>query len=94
MPHLSRLLCLAAAAVALAGCSDQAAPPRPATLVRTETVQMQARQVSVALTGDIQASRNMVDRGQAVRSKHNTDQYDEGGGNTQQRNMCRTFVCY
>lgn len=55
MSHLSRLACLLVAAGSLAGCNDQAVPSRPATFVRTEVVQMQARQVSVALTGDIQA---------------------------------------
>jgi RND family efflux transporter MFP subunit len=55
MSHLPTLACLAAVAVAVAGCNDKAEPSRQATFVRTEAVKLQARQVSIALTGDIQA---------------------------------------
>lgn len=54
MSHLPRLACLAAVAAALAGCNEQAGTPRQATFVRTETVKLQVRQVSISLTGDIQ----------------------------------------
>jgi RND family efflux transporter MFP subunit len=55
MSRLLRLACLPAAMVALAGCNDdRAATVKPVTFVRTEATRMQARQVSVALTGDIQ----------------------------------------
>jgi RND family efflux transporter MFP subunit len=56
MSRLMRLACLPAVLVALAGCNDnRTALVKPKTLVRTETVRLQARQVSIALTGDIQA---------------------------------------
>jgi RND family efflux transporter MFP subunit len=51
-----RLAFLLAVVVALAGCNDNGAVlVKPTTFVRTETVRLQARQLSVALTGDIQA---------------------------------------
>lgn len=53
--HL-RLACLMCASLALVGCENQTtAAPRPPTLVRTEIVQLESRQASVTLTGDVQA---------------------------------------
>lgn len=43
-------------AAALAGCRDEAkAPGKPPTLVRTQLIELTGRQVSVTLTGDVQA---------------------------------------
>jgi len=56
MSHSFPTACMCLIALGLAGCNDNsAAPVKPATLVRTETVRLQARQISVTLAGDIQA---------------------------------------
>jgi membrane fusion protein, multidrug efflux system len=50
------LACLLSVAAALAGCDDRnAAPAKPPTLVRTEAVRLEDHQVSITLTGDVQA---------------------------------------
>jgi RND family efflux transporter MFP subunit len=50
------LPCALLAVTLLGGCYNRAANPvKPPTLVRTETVQLQDRQRSVTLTGDVQA---------------------------------------
>lgn len=52
----ARLACLICASLALAGCENRTtAAPKPPTLVRTEIVQLESRQASVTLTGDVQA---------------------------------------
>lgn len=56
MSHPLHLACVLALVLTLAGCNDKSsAPLKEPTFVRTETVRLQARQVVIALTGDIQA---------------------------------------